>query len=225
MKAILCFLCLIALGTLLQASGDIEHVLKARSLLGADLWSKVLKIQETSRTNQVSYALVFEFNRVLWYYSPLEGTRSLSHRIGRAVEDKQRVLDLVKSLFPKLLLVESIDIPQLSKPAGGSIPNGCFISSIAALRDRASQLGNDCEAFLFSYYWRPKSLLVGHTVLLLKSARESLVVDLSRAWPMEMSVEPSLAQNPKALAETIDPDIKVLETRLLPVYSMKRNRL
>ena len=58
--------------------GDpLDHAQRARAMLGAGIWSRVIRIENVSagsRYPATVYALVFELSGILWFYTDIDGT-------------------------------------------------------------------------------------------------------------------------------------------------------
>ncbi len=165
----------------LRADDALRDARRAQALLGPEIWSRVLRIDNDSWASpypRVVHALVFEFSGVLWFYTAAEGTQSLSLYRHETAADKA-------SLGPLLLEIdrgfrrwrELATEPPRGRIAHGVLRNGCFIESIVALRARLA-LGRDAaQPQLLAYYAEGRLPLRGHTVLAFVSASRVGVLD------------------------------------------------
>ena len=65
---------------------DLTNARSAQAILGADVWSQVIRIENTGSTKKYPrtvHALVFEVAGILWFYQDGEGTQSFSLHRGR----------------------------------------------------------------------------------------------------------------------------------------------
>lgn len=208
----------------LFASPDLDHVRQARELLGSDTWSRVLRIDNRQRHAvypKITYALVFEFNRILWLYTPYDGTQSLSLHRGRLDREKSDLAPLLAAIAPGFTGHEVVDGPAdvssadaMSLAAGKKLPNGCFVESIAALRQR---LGREWvkQAALLCYYFGPNGS-VGHTVLTYQDEDGLWVWDPDRPTRSTL-LGRHLVSDPRRLAELVHSQGTVAHARLLQV--------
>lgn len=202
----------------LRAAEGLADVLKARALLGNGTWSSILHIARSKADSLAPasfHALAFEFNRVLWLYVPSEGTQNLSKVIGRTAHDKLQLASLAAQVYPLTKEVRIVSDPGEVQPVTGSPRNGCFIESLAAWELERQRTGKAPKAALFSYYWRTRSRIKGHTVLLLERDQTQLVIDQSRPRRVEIAVPHTLSSDEKAIASLIDPRVEIVETRTL----------
>lgn len=207
----------------LVADPALAQVRQARALLGAETWSQVLCIDHRGRNPvypKKTYALVFEFNRILWLYTPYDGTQSISLQRGRTEEEKRdlgrlltevsrdfRSFDVLPTATSDAAPIESMDpCPQL--------PNGCFINSLAALR---RQLGREWirQAALLCYYYGPGGRN-GHTVLTYMNQDGLWVWDPDRPHT-PLLLDRTLAADARRIAESVHPTVEVKRARLLPI--------
>lgn len=212
-------LCLLLSATL-SAVPALDHVRQARDLLGSETWSRVLRIDNGKRHEvypKITYALVFEFNRILWLYTPYDGTQSLSLHRGRLEQEKANLAPLLAAIAPGFSRHEVLS--DASAQAGaleeaGKLPNGCFIESIGMLRQR---LGRDWvkQAALLCYYYGPNGS-IGHTVLTYQDADGLWVWDPDRPKASKL-LGVHLANDPRRLAESVHADGAVARARLLQI--------
>jgi len=164
-------------GTELRDSGLRDSV-RARALMGAGVWSRVLRIENRGRTlvyPSTVYALAFETEGILWFYTDSNGTQSLSLRQGCALHDEGNLDPLIHALDPGFgawAFVAETQVAQVAAktapvgPKFEALPNGCWIESVAALNRLVLGGGEAVQPRLLSYYVRTPTGVMGHTVLL-----------------------------------------------------------
>ena len=102
---------LVLLVSLLVAAplkASLEDIRHAQALLGPGTWSQLIRIENerpTATYPRKTFALVFEFNGILWFYTARDGTQSLSLFTGRVEKDR-------KNLHPLLLEIDSGNWPK-----------------------------------------------------------------------------------------------------------------
>jgi hypothetical protein len=173
-----------ALATGLGSDPSLEIVQRAQLLIQSHTWSEVVRIENTgtaSRYPRAVHALVFQLNSVLWFYTPTDGTQSLSLYRGRAESDKHDLGPLLAAIDGGFTAWEVV--PQKGEPPTGTtrLPNGCFIESMAILFDRLAHGARIEHPKLLSYYVALPGGIRGHTVLQFTSAGRLQVIDPD--WP------------------------------------------
>jgi hypothetical protein len=161
-----------------RASGqrDLEAARRATELLGPEVWSQVLQIERRAEPRTV-YATVFELGGLLWLYAPASGTQSLSLHRGRLAREKANLHPLLRAVEPRLKRVEVVPAAPARCDRAAALPNGCFVESYAAWRERR-RLGEPVlEARLLSYYVSQSGRLQGHTVLTYVTSSGVFVLD------------------------------------------------
>jgi hypothetical protein len=163
-----------------QENTSIHYARQAVAMLGPTLWKRVLIVENSSADGRYPRsfgAVVFEMGGILWFYTPNDGTQSLSLRLGRAGEDEQ-------DLSPLLTHIDSgftrwkFDLDDTGSKEKGSVPpNACFIQSIALLRCSLSAGTRANHARLLSYYVAFPDGLKGHTVLYLETDKGPTIID------------------------------------------------
>lgn len=150
------------------ADASLAAARQARGLLGADIWSRVVRIEnERPGAYPVEvHATIFAFNGILWFYTGSEGTQSLSLRRGRLERDQADLQPLLEAIDAGFVRHEVIDGPDAGdgweeKP----LPHGCFINSVVALRKLLAGDEPVAGASLLSYYFESGRRAKGHTVL------------------------------------------------------------
>ncbi len=163
---------LLVLGFLLgfasAADASLAAARQARALLGPDVWSRVVRI-ENERPGAYPaevHATVFAFDGILWFYTGLEGTQSLSLRRGRLERDQADLAPLLAAIDPGFVRHEIL--PEHDGSAGlrdAPLPHGCFVNSVAALHRLLAGDRPPAGATLLSYYFGEGRRAKGHTVL------------------------------------------------------------
>jgi len=215
--SLILFVSLLLTVRLQAALEDLRH---AQSLLGSETWSRLIKVdnQNPSLTYPGStYALVFEFNGILWFYAPRNGTQSLSLYAGRAGRDKADLLPLLREIEPGFVRFREIkDQPYLPESTR-VLPNGCFLESMAAARVRAARGDRIEEGAILLYYADRGGRLHGHAVFAYKTPDGVFVDDSARTRPARIGSE--WHWTPLVLARSYEPDLgnSLVTARLVPV--------
>ncbi len=195
-----------------------RHALEAQALLGPEVWSRVIRIendQPSNRHAKTVYGLVFELAGILWFYDEGHGTQSFSLHKGRLTEEKADFAPLLRDIdagFARWTVVS--DRPG-DVPARKSLRNGCFIESVAALRERLALGGEVVRPQLLSYYLESNRGLHGHTVLAYETDGHVEIIDSAQAGKRFTYPAP-LAQDAMQLARAMLGG-KVASARLLPL--------
>lgn len=162
-------LLLLVLATVLRADFSLDHARKAQSLLGPDIWSEIVRVENDARPSRYPrrlHALVFELAGVLWFYTPADGTQSFSLHVGRLAEEKADFGPLLRDIEPGFKRWTTVPREQWPEvKARLELKNGCFIESIAELRARLARGERMERPRLLSYYAQTPGGAKGHTVL------------------------------------------------------------
>ncbi|HEY5227617.1 MAG TPA: hypothetical protein VIJ19_03695, partial [Opitutaceae bacterium] len=145
---------LLALTTALRAD-PLDNTRRAEAMLGTGVWTRVLQIENVTaggRYPRNVYALVFELSGILWFYTDLDGTQSLSTHLGTVDSDKENLGPLLLQIDPGFVRWAVLAAGEGMRPGRGRIPNGCFIESVALLRRRLESGMEAQQARLLSYY-------------------------------------------------------------------------
>jgi hypothetical protein len=203
----------------------LRQVKQARALLGGDVWSRVIRVDNTARHGiypSPTYALVFEFNGILWFYTPYDGTQSFSIYRGRLEQDKNDFTPLLRAIargFASYTVVPET-AGEARKPAW-ILPNGCFIESLVALRQQLARK-EVTRAALLSYYYGPDGH-IGHTVLTYDTSDGFYVIDPANS-ARPAAVDRRLASDAMELAVAVHPSSQVVRARFLPVDHLTMGR-
>ena len=150
---------------------------RAQALLGPEVWSQVIRVENDARLSRyprVLHALVFELAGVLWFYTETDGTQSFSLKRGRLAGDKADFAPLLRDIEPGF---RRWSVAPDGDATPGELPNGCFIESVAALRERLARGGETMQPQLLSFYWDTPVGRLGHTVLTFATKNEVEVID------------------------------------------------
>jgi hypothetical protein len=204
------------LATGIGVDGSLDAVRRAQDLLDSHTWSEVVRIDNSAASSpypRVVPALIFQLDSVLWFYTPTDGTQSLSRLLRHAEADKLDVGPLLAAIdkgFTRWTVLPRVSVPA---PARGRIPNGCFIESIALLFQRMSYGIHIENPKLLSYYVSLPGGVRGHTVLQYTAAGRIQVVDPDR--PKSTLRVRANEDVPKSVADRIRGD--VASARHLPL--------
>lgn len=204
--------CLIALAVLLavsaprlSATDTLKPARHAQALLGREVWSTLLRIENrapSARYPRIVHALVFELAGILWFYDAAHGTQSFSLHRGRLVEEKADFAPLLRDIDPGFVRWTAVPAQMDHTAARAALPNGCFIESIAALRDRLAAGEAISSPQLLSYYQTDRGVRRGHTVLAYTSNGHVAVVDPAGDGAPQQFPAP-LADNALQLARAV----------------------
>jgi hypothetical protein len=167
----------------------LADALAARSLLGPDVWARVVRIENLGNRGlekrmpypATTFTLVFEYSGILWFYCDEDGTQSLSMRRGSLEADKTNPGPLLREISPRFASWEWADGHGGERLVGRDPPaNDCFIECLAVLRERAAEATEPCSPSLLFYYVDTPGGQLGHTVLLLQGSHGLTAVDPGR---------------------------------------------
>jgi hypothetical protein len=214
-------LTLLLIASPLLGSSALEHARQARAMIGLEHWARVIRIENTSRRSvypREVYALVFELGGVLWFYTDVNGTQSFSLHLNNLAEEKADFAPLLRDIEPGFAACTEVpdDEATSSARANGPLPNGCFIESYAALRERAKRGELILKARLLAFYVMRAGHPLGHTVLTYETPEGVFVIDsLGSGEPVV--VARATADDPRALAHALRPDLKIARARWAPL--------
>lgn len=213
--------------TVVCASADesLLHTRRAQALLGPEVWSQIIRIENGGRPSQYPrslHALIFELEGILWFYTPVDGTQSFSLAYGRLEEEKRDFTLLLRDIDPgfgRWRVVGPDEKPRRGRTRRSEreekLPNGCFIESVVALRALSAGDATLAAPRLLSYYIGGQKRLKGHTVLVCASAESVIVFDPDR--PGEVLRFPvALGLEPRKLARALEGS-EVDRVRVLPL--------
>ena len=168
------------------ADHSLVNARRAQALLGSDVWSEVIRIENDARNSRYPrslHALVFELAGILWFYTEADGTQSFSLHQGQLAAEKANYAPLLRDIepgFTRWTAVAADVAAGNSLPPEAPLPNGCFIESYAALRMLVARGVPVREPRLLSYYAQGKVRQAGHTVLAYAVDRAAIVEHLRR---------------------------------------------
>ena len=161
-------------------SASLTNARRAQALLGADVWSQIIRVENTGSTERYGrtvHALVFELVGILWFYTDADGTQSFSTFRGRLEADKTDFGPLLKEIHPGFGRWSEVPSDASVGPAEpGELHNGCFIESVANLRRCLAVGGALSRPQLLSYY-TAGARMAGHTVLTFETPEGLKVID------------------------------------------------
>lgn len=203
------------------ADHSLVNARRAQALLGSDVWSEVIRIENDARNSRYPrslHALVFELAGILWFYTEADGTQSFSLHQGQLAAEKANYAPLLRDIepgFTRWTAVAADVAAGNSLPPEAPLPNGCFIESYAALRMLVARGVPVREPRLLSYYAQGKVRQAGHTVLAYAVDRGVTVVDPVR--PDRPRYFPAdVAAHPIQLARAVQgPEVQ--QARMLPL--------
>jgi hypothetical protein len=162
---------LLALGWLLAASlqaGSLESAFQARAMIGPEVWSRVLKIENEgegriSRYPGEFHALVIAFEDRLWLYTEFDGTQSISRYAGRLAGDQADLGPLLREVEPGLTRFEDVTDRQPFDILARPPPYHCFMAAVAHWQKLQQEPDPPTRSRLLAYY--PQGQRQGHMVL------------------------------------------------------------
>lgn len=167
----------------LHARSSLDNARRAQALLGPEIWSQLIRVENQARSRpypRVVHALVFELSGILWFYTDTDGTQSFSLHEDNLAEEKADFAPLLRDISPgfaRWKVLPDADPRGATHDGSAALRNGCFIESVAALRDRIAR-GQLAEApHLLSYYTNTPEGKRGHTVLIYGSGGSVHVFD------------------------------------------------
>ena len=204
-----------------SAATSLENARKAQTMLGAEKWSHVIEVTNTSVNSTypaLVHALVFEEGGLLWIYTDLDGTQSLSLYSNRLTQEKENLGPLLKAIDEGFTQFKFLPAgpAEPSFVHAAPIPNGCFIESVAALRDRILLGETIARPRLLSCYANTRRGLRGHTVLTYQTPQGFFLLD--PAHPTRPRLMPEKwVEDPVSLAGVALEGAKVLKARWVSV--------
>jgi hypothetical protein len=158
---------MLSLACVATAGTDLEHVLHARRLLGAETPSAVVRVEcgPSRRLPPTSFALMFLFGERVWFYAPAHGTVSPAQEPGGLAAHSLDPARLLRRVDPAVLSATVVEAPPGTEApqASSPLPNGCWIEAVSLRRTyRLCERG--AESYLLSYHLAGAAAR-GHTVL------------------------------------------------------------
>lgn len=197
---------------------DVRH---AAARLGPETWNLMLEIENQKPDSAFPRkvpALVFEFNRILWLYTPYDGTRSLSIHQGQPEEDRENLLPLLQRVhrgFKRFAVIpeNTSKLPSLDRP----IRNGCFVESLASAQTRVFRGEPILNAAILLFYARSGLSEWGHAVLAYETPLGIYIDDSRRPKPNR--IKGTWGDKPLTLAGNHVPELsaELIRARTVPV--------
>jgi len=164
-----------------EAFASLANARRAEALLGPDVWSRLIRIENTGDTKtypHTVHALVFELAGILWFYTDVNGTQSFSLYRGRLDADKTDFAPLLADIHEGFKRWTEFPADETTvTPESGLLRNGCFVESVAFLRTRLLVGGEVSRPQLLSFYVNRGLRSVGHTVLTFETKEGVQVFD------------------------------------------------
>jgi hypothetical protein len=175
-------LALLITAAVARAESSLAAVRLARQMLGNQSWTRVIRVENESRSRRypkVVYALVFELAGLLWFYAPEDGTQSFSLHRDQLDVEKADFGPLLRDIEPGFRHWAIVPGEAESSAPSVQLPNGCFIESVCALRNRVAQGLETLRPRLLFYYFAPEARKPGHTVLMFETKDGARIIDPS----------------------------------------------
>jgi len=184
--------------------GGFADALAARSLLGPDIWSRVVRIDNAGGAGRNAYprdvyALVFELSGILWFYCDADGTQSLSLRRGALRADEADPGPLFRAVSDGFGAWSWVDRPRDWRAPGQPPANACFIECVAALRRRIASGAEAGAPRLLLYYVDTAGGRLGHAVLLFNVGGARAALDPLRS-PRAVALPPDLGPDAASIS-------------------------
>lgn len=191
-----------------------ETAQAAAGILPDSVWSQVVEIQTEGRKGSYPatfHGVVFDFEEVLWLYTPYDGTQSLSHAFGAALKDRESLGELLRENVPGYKGHRVIE-KAVHKTAVLEVPNACFLRCVASYLAEALRAAEKPDAAFLCYYYSGRK--AGHTVLVYPNRNVCLVYDPS-GDEQPAAVEGVRLDDPVRLAKRLNPSQSIASARLL----------
>jgi hypothetical protein len=191
-----------------EPAGSLDDALAARAMLGADTWARVVRIENSRPAGvfrrgsypRVVYAVVFELSGILWFYTDVDGTQSLSLTRGTVARDESDPGPLFRAIDPGFTAWSWVGVPPDTRSRVRLRPrNACFEESVGALRRRLAGGGRADSPSLLSYYVDTPVGRLGHTVLVFGTASGLLAVDADES-DRPIPLPPEVGADPLAIS-------------------------
>lgn len=148
---------------------QVVAVLRVAEMLGQDTWTRALWIENRENSSRSRYparfpAVVFALQGMLWMYTPIDGTQSLSQFSGRLASDQGNLGPLLEAIEPGLRRFSNLsfaDEPLGELPA----PFACFPRCIEKWLALMNEPVPPEAVRLLNYYMPARSGQKGHSVL------------------------------------------------------------
>jgi len=208
---------------MLRAASPLEDARRARALLGPGKWARVIRVENAavrSAYPREVFALVFELGGILWFYTDADGTQSFSLHRNNLAAEKADFGPLLRDIEPGFARYEVLpavmDDSGTAARRGEDLPNGCFVESYAALRERVARGELIVRAQLLSYYVDLGGRRLGHTVLTYETPGGAFVLDPLASSKRARRVGRRLTGDALELAQVLRPDLTVARAVWVP---------
>ncbi|MSU65641.1 MAG: hypothetical protein EXS38_05985 [Opitutus sp.] len=202
-----------------RADVSLAHARQAQALLGPEVWSQIIHIENQARGSRYPrslHALVFEFTGLLWFYTSTDGTQSLSLHYDRLAAEKANLGPLLRDIEPGFECWGVVARDELAPVAGvPTLSNGCFVASVTELRRLLAEGVSMTSPQLLLYYDGAYPNGPGHTVLAYESEGGMRVFDPLQPDTV-LQFWGGLMRNPIDLARALGGP-RVSKTRSLPL--------
>lgn len=188
-------------------------------MLGPAIWRRVIVIQNSalsSRYPRTLGAVVFEMGGILWFYASVDGTQSLSQRLGQLDADKAGLGPLLTEIDPGFTRWEVSPDNAVDGATGPAPANACFLECIQLLRERLASGAVVIEPRLLSYYVSVRGGILGHTVLYFRTMEGPMVID-PRFPKKRLRIRAAHVENAKSVADSLRSDIS--SARWVPTFT------
>lgn len=204
------------LAALTLRADSLASAQSARALLGPDVWSRIVRIENDNPAGRYParlHALVFEFDGRLWFYTDTDGTQSFSLHAGRLAEEKADFGPLLRDIEDGFVRHEDVTDRQPTvrfASAEKELRNGCFIEALAYFLRRCETGRPPEHARLLTYYMRSRQGRRGHTVLVYREHGRDWMFD-----PFDLGA-------PRRLPRLPDDDPMTVARAVFPANSHRR---
>jgi hypothetical protein len=184
---------------------SLESAFQARAMLGPDVWSRVLRIENDQADRHSRYpaefhALVVAFEDILWLYTEFDGTQTLSRYAGRLEEDRADLAPLLQAVEPGLARFEDVTDAQPAAVPAAAPPYACFPAAVARWQQLRQEPNPPERARLIAYY--PERQRQGHVVLEYWRDGRRYVFDSNHPGS-DREISPRLAEDPLKVARSL----------------------
>ena len=220
-QLVLVLLLLAALVGVQHAATSLDRLQAARDLLGPDVLSRIVRIDNTAvhtRYPSHLYALVFEVGGLLWFYQDDSGTQSFSRHSGDLAAEKADFAPLLRAIDPGFtaFTVVADGAAATSSADREPLPNGCFIESYAALRNLIAHGELVAHVRFLLLYFNVGPSSHGHALLAYDTPRGSFTLDASESDRTPQPVPAKIAHDALAVAREVLPELEITQARWVP---------
>lgn len=186
-------------------ANSLESAFQARAMLGPEVWSRVLRIENDqpgrhSRYPAEFHALVVAFEDILWLYTEFDGTQTLSRYAGRLEEDRADLAPLLHAVEPGFARFQDVTDEQPFGVLARPPPYACFPAAVARWQQLRQEPNPPARARLIAYY--PERQRQGHVVLEYWRDGRRYVFDSNHSGA-DREISPRLADDPLKVARAL----------------------